>query len=172
MLALRRNNMKLLLSISLVFFLTSHVYASGPTYPKQYRNPTKEELSSEWRKADPEKYATIAADFNGDGLVDGAFLLVDENHKKLDLVVVLINKNFSETWIKLQSMDYTAFKYQGITLVEPTTVSVYKIDTTEETKQPVSLKFNAIKSFSSEGSSSIFTWDSSEKQFQQNWLSK
>lgn len=164
--------MQLLLSISLFFFLTNQVYASGPTYPKQYRNPTKEELSSEWRKADQEKYATIAADFNGDGLVDGAFLLVDENHKKLDLMVVLINNDFPETWIKLQSMDYAAFKYQGVALVEPTTVSVYESDTAEETKRPVILRFNSIKSFSTEGSSSIFTWDSSEKQFQQNWLSK
>ena len=164
--------MKLLLSVLLALFLTSHVYASGPTYPKQYRNPTKEELSSEWRKAVPEKYATVTADFNGDKLVDGAFLVVDDKNKKIVVIVALYNKNSSYTWIELQTMDYEVLNYQGISSIEPTTVSVYKGDTTEETKHSITLKYNSIKSFSSEGSSSIFTWDSSEKRFQQHWLTK
>jgi hypothetical protein len=164
--------MKLLLSVLLAIFFTSHVYASGPIYPEQYRNPTKEELSSEWRKADSEKYATIAADFNGDDLVDSAFLLVEDKNKKLVLLAALCNKNSSYKWMKLQTMDYSALNYQGISLVEHTTVSIYKSNTTEETKRSMTLKLNSIKSFSSEGSSSIFTWDPSKKQFQQYWLTK
>jgi hypothetical protein len=164
--------MKLLLLAFLVVSLTSHVYPSGPTYPKKYRNPTKEELSSEWRKEDPNEYVTVASDFNGDGLVDSAFLLVDDKKKELILLVALYNENSSYTWIELQTMNYAALNYQGIALVEPTTVSVYKSDITEETKQSMTLKFNSIKSFSSEGSSSIFAWDSSKKQFQQHWLTK
>jgi hypothetical protein len=164
--------MKLLLSVLLAIFLSSHVYANGPSYPEQYRNLTEEELSSEWRKADSEKYTKIVADFNGDGLVDGAFLLVDDKNKKLVLLAALCDNNSSYKWIELQTMDYAALNYQGISLVKPTTVAVYKGDITKETKQPVTLNFNSIKSFSSEGSSSIFTWDSSKKQFQQYWLTK
>ena len=164
--------MKILLPVLLVIFLASPVYASGPTLPKQYRIPTNEELSAEWRKGDPDECAKLAADFNGDGLVDGAFLVVDKNHKKLVLMVVLINKNLSETWLEIQAMDYAALKYQGIALVEPSTVSVYKGDATDETKHSMTLKLNSIKSFSPEGPSSIFTWDSSKMQFQQHWLTK
>jgi hypothetical protein len=164
--------MKPFLSVLLIVCLASPVYASGPTLPKQYRMPTDVELSGVWRMGDSDKFATVAADFNGDGLVDGAFLVVDEKHKKLVLMVVLINKDFTETWLKLQTMDYAALKYQGIALVKPSTVSVYKGEATENTKHPMTLKFNSIKSFSSEGSSSIFSWDASKKQFQQHWLTK
>lgn len=156
----------------MVIFFANPVYASGPTLPKQYRIPTNEVLSAEWRKGAPDEYATVAADFNGDGLVDGAFLVVDENHKKIVLMVVLISKNLSETWLELQAMGYAALKYQGIALVDPSNVSVYKGDLADETKHSMTLKFNSIKSFSSEGPSSIFTWDRSKMQFQQHWLTK
>jgi hypothetical protein len=164
--------MKLWPSILLFFLITNSVYASGPTLPKQYRFPTEEELSAEWRKGDADKYATIAADFNGDGLVDGAFLVVDEKHKKLVLMIVLINKDFSETWLKLQSMDLAALKYQGIALIRPSTVTVYKGEAVENNKQAKTLKFNSIKSFSSEGPSSVFFWNPSKQRFHQLWLTK
>jgi hypothetical protein len=164
--------MKLFLSVLLIVCLASPVYASGPTLPKLYRMPTEVELSGVWRKGDRDKFATVATDFNGDGLVDGAFLVVDERRKKLVLMVVLINKDFTETWLKLQTMDYAALKYHGITLVRPSTVYVYKGEATESTKHPMTLKFNSIKSFSSEGSSLIFSWDASKKQFHQHWLTK
>ena len=164
--------MKLLISVLMSILLASPVYASGPTLPKQYRMPTDEELSAEWRKEDANKYATVAADFNGDGLVDGAFLVVDKKNNKLVLMVVLINKDFTETWLKLQTMDYVALKYQGIALVKPHTVSVYKGEAFENTKHPITLQFNSIKSFSSEGPSSIFTWDASKNQFLRHWLTK
>ncbi len=164
--------MKSLLSVLLLLSLKSSIYASSPTLPKEYRLPTDAELSAGWRKGDPNKYATVASDFNGDGLVDGAFLVVDEKHKKLVLMVVLINKDFSETWLKLQTMDYTVIKYQGIALIKPSTVSVYKGEATDNAKHPMTLKFNSIKSFSSEGPSSIFSWDASKKQFQRHWLTK
>lgn len=164
--------MKLLWSVLLLVSFTSSIYASGPTLPKEYRLPTDAELSAGWRNEDPNKYATVASDFNGDGLVDGAFLVVDEKHKKLVLMVVLINKDFSETWLKLQTMDYAAIKYQGIALVKPSTVSVYKGEATDNAKHPMTLKFNSIKSFSSEGPSSIFSWDASKKKSQRHWLTK
>jgi hypothetical protein len=164
--------MKLWLSILLFLLMTNSVYSSGPTLPKQYRMPTEEELSAEWRKGDANKYATVAADFNGDGLVDGAFLVVDEKHKKLVLMVVLINKDFSETWLKLQNMDLAALKYQGIALIKPSIVTVYKGEANENSKQAKTLKFNSIKSFSSEGPSSVFFWDLSKYQFKQLWLTK
>lgn len=165
--------MKLWLSALLLLLTINSAYAGGPTLPKEYRMPTDEELSSTWRKADADKYASIAADFNGDGLVDGAFLVVDKKHKKLVLMVVLFNTDSSEkTWHELQTMDYATLKYQGIALIKPSTVSVYKGEATENTKHPITLKFNSIKSFSSEGPSSIFFWDASKKQFQRHWLTK
>ncbi|MCJ7547619.1 MAG: hypothetical protein MUP30_12500 [Deltaproteobacteria bacterium] len=164
--------MKLWLSVLSIILLASSIYASGPTLPKQYRMPTEDELSSEWRKGDSDKYASVAADFNDDGLVDGAFLVVDEKHKKLVLTVVLINKDFSETWLKLQTMDFAALKYQGIALIKPSTVSVYRGEANENTKHPITLKFNSIRSFSSEGPSSVFFWDPSKHQFQHLWLTK
>jgi hypothetical protein len=157
-----------------LFFLlmTNSVYASGPTLPNQYRMPTEEELSGEWRKGDADKYATVAADFNGDGLIDGAFLVVDEKQKKLVLMAVLINKDFSETWLKLQNMDLAALKYQGVALINPSAVTLYKGAVSENNKQAKTLKFNSIKSFSSEGPSSVFFWDSAKQRFQQFWLTK
>ena len=172
LLAPKRNEMKIFLSILLLVCLANTVSASGPTLPKQYRMPTDEELSAEWRKQDANKDAMVAADFNGDGLVDGAFLVVDKKNNKLVLMVVLINKDFTETWLELQTMDYAALKYQGIALVEPAAVFVYKDEADEYAKQPITLKFNSIKSFSSEGPSSIFLWDASKRQFQQHWLTK
>jgi hypothetical protein len=164
--------MKLWPMVLLLILLASPIYASGPTLPKQYRVPTEDELSSEWRKDAPDRYASVAADFNGDGLVDGAFLAVDEKHKKLVLMVVLFKKDSSEIWLKLQTMDYAALKYQGITLVKPSTISAYKGEATENTKHPITLKFNSIKSFSSEGPSSVFFWDQSRHQFKHLWLTK
>lgn len=155
-----------------LLLITSSSHAIGPpTLPIQYRMPTEVELSPQWRKEDPNKYASFAADFNGDELVDGAFLVVDEKQNKLVLMVVINNKDFSETWIKLQTMDIAALKYQGVALIKPSPVYVYK-DSAHDIKQPKTLKFNSIKSFSSEGPSSVFLWDESQHQFSQLWLSK
>ena len=86
---------------------------------------------------------------------------------------MLFNKfDDSETWLKLQTMDYDALKYQGIALVKPSTVSVYMGKASEDRKQPKTLNFNSIESFSSEGPSSIFFWDPSKLQFQHYWLTK
>jgi hypothetical protein len=164
--------MKKLLSILFVTFLACKSYGSGPTIPEGYRMPTNNELSDDWRKRDPGAYATVDTDFNGDGLVDGACLLVDDNRKELTLMVVLINKDFSETWLKLQAMDYAAIKYQGIALIKPSALTVYKGTGNDEEKQSMTLEFNSIKSFSSEGASSIFSWDASKRQFKQYWLTK
>jgi hypothetical protein len=167
-----RNKMKILLSVLFVTFLACNSYGSGPTLPKEYRVPTNQELSAEWRKGDPGAFATVNADFNGDGLVDGAFLIVDDSRKELVLMVSLINKDSSETWLKLQAMDYAALKYQGIALIKPSALTVYKGTGNDEEKQSMTLEFNSIKSFSSEGASSIFSWDASKRQFKQYWLTK
>lgn len=164
--------MKKLLSVLFVTFLACNSYGSWPTLPKEYRVPANQELSAEWRKGDPGAFATVDADFIGDGLVDGACLVVEDNQKELALMVVLINKDFSETWLKLQTMDYAALKYQGIALVKPSVVDVYKGTENNEEKQSITLEFNSIKLFSPEGASSIFSWDSSKKKFLQYWLTK
>jgi len=135
--------MKTLLSVLLLLVLTSSVYAGGPALPDEYRLPSEDELSSGWRTGNPDKYASIAADFNGDGLVDGCYLAVDKKQNRLVVLVALLSKGGnSEKWLKLQTLNYEVLRYQGIDLVKPATVSVYV--GRDKEKRPPSLNPGAV----------------------------
>ena len=53
--------------------------------PKGWRNPTNLEIKNEWRNKDINRYLWIEADFNGDGVMDKASLLIRTNGDGLGL---------------------------------------------------------------------------------------
>ena len=146
--------------------------ASGPVLPEKYRLLSDDELSADWRNKDAERYAAIAADLNGDGLVDGCFLAIDKKTQQLVLLVVLIgNAGNSEKWIVLATLNYTATKYMGIEAINPSTLMVYS-SIGDNMKIKKTINTYSIKFFASEGSSSLFYWNKNAKNFERLWLTK
>lgn len=50
--------------------------------PSGWGLPANSELNEEWRHKDSDRYSIVSADFNGDGMVDEAMLLVSIAEKK------------------------------------------------------------------------------------------
>lgn len=78
--------------VGLILFVSVSAYAEE--FPAGLRLPTKKELAKEpLRKKSPTKNATVTADFNGDGKLDYAFLLVGIKKHKGALAIKLSNDN-------------------------------------------------------------------------------
>ena len=160
------------LSIAIILLFSALAHASGPALPDKYRLLTDDELDAVWRLGIEGKYTTVVADFNGDRLTDGSFLAIDKKRGKLVLLAVLIGYSHGrDKWFQLETMNLEALKYMGVERIDSSTVMVYPRKR-GDTKIPKELKNPAIKLFASEGSSSIFYWDSRAKKFHRLWLAK
>lgn len=83
--------------ILLALMLLASISAYAEEFPAGLRLPTKAELAKEpGRKESPTKFATIIADFNGDGQPDYAFLLINASTRKNVLAIKLSNSNAYE----------------------------------------------------------------------------
>jgi hypothetical protein len=165
-------NMMRWLCMVFIVLLSALAHASGPALPEKYRLPTADELAAPWRSGDADTYATVLADFNGDKLVDGCFLAIENKQNKLVLLVVLVGYDRGrDKWFLLETMDLNRLQYMGVERVDPSTVMVYP-PKEDDNKIPKKLKNPAIKLFASEGSSSVFCWNGQAKGFIRLWLTK
>lgn len=146
-------------------------FAGGPVLPKEYRFIKKTELSSNWRKQDPNKYVLVVGDFNNDSLVDGAQLAIKVKTNELVLLAFLAikNKNHFE-WVELNSTNYDSIKYMGIKTIKPKEIDYYNYPDDNKTK--IKLTSDSIKYFASEGAASVFYWDNNLNKFKRIWVSK
>lgn len=164
-------NMKYLIMV-FCLLLSFPAIAGGPSIPDGYRMPNALELSSPKRDTDEYRYGMAAGDFNGDGLVDGASLLIDNDNKELTVFVFLCtDKDQVYRWYKVDSLSYFAIKFTGVRLQKPQKISYYP-DIKTEVKSELVLFNDSFELFQFEGSSSVFYYEKESDKFKRVWVRK
>lgn len=162
--------MKRILLILLFLLFSSNAFSSGPVLPEGWRTPTESELSDEWRSG-KYKQATAIGDFNGDGLIEGAFLAVSDDGKKEGLLA-FVYVNHKEKWFVLNEKDLNKTVFMGLGVYKP---GEYKVlcatdaECEQGYKKEITIKTDAFNYYRPASASSIFVWD--KEKFQRIWES-
>jgi len=144
--------------------------------PEGWRTPNNVELEDRWRNVDNNKYIKIWGDFNGDGTIDEARLLVRNNPSSLGLFAFVSQPNHSYKSYFLDEMKGNiAIHAMGIRIVAS---GIYKTAcgkgywkcSNGETPEIV-IKNEAIDYFKTESANSFFYWDSATNKFNRIWIS-
>jgi hypothetical protein len=139
------------------------------TLPSGWRKPTLAEAGGAWRKKSPTKFLVVKGDFDGDGKVDTAELLVDESAGRFALFVRLAS---TEKWHMLgEPYDVKTLDRFGIDLVKPgkyeTACGKGYDDSFCAHGEPdfLELSHAAIDFIYTESADSIFYWEPRTKTF-------
>jgi len=75
-------------------------FAASPLLPPGYRYPNENDISYDWKEFGPQHH--VEADFNGDGLLDVAWILLDEKGPGWGLFVFLGSQNAKPKVLRLE----------------------------------------------------------------------
>lgn len=140
--------------------------------PEGYHMPNEHELSLPEHNSDKYCYVMAPGDFNGDGLIDGAFLAINDDKKEVALYVFLCtDKDQVFKWYKLESFEYESIKFTCIRPMKPQTISFYP-DINDEKKEKLRIVHDSLELFQIEGSSSVFYYEPKSEKFERIWTLK
>ena len=151
---------------------TTDVLAGGPVIPDGWRLPSEKELGDEWRSGEY-KNAEVIGDFNGDGLIEGAFLAVSTDGKDEGLLA-FVYQGGKEKWFVLDKVPFNGTVFMGLDKYPP---GKYKVlcDTDAECarghKKQITLNSDSFVYYRPESASSIFVWSSAKGGFVRIWES-
>jgi hypothetical protein len=164
------------LLLLLLFLFSFHAWASEPKLPDGWRSPSEAELNDAWRDNCLNRCAWIAGDFNGDSLVEGAFLAVNEKQKVFGLLAFIyvapnkirwfiLDKNSHPSWISAMGVQLrTTGSYRVLCSNSEKSCSV-------DGKVPLQIENQSISYFKSESAESLFLWHEKKKRFIRFWES-
>jgi hypothetical protein len=142
--------------------------------PSGWRLPIKQELESSWRQKSPTKFVIVKGDFDGDGKVDLAQILINPSRRSFGLFVLLSS---SEKWELLGDGDLRSFERFGIDQVQPgryeTACGKGYGDYACANSEPdfLVLTNKAIDYIYTESSDTIFYWDKHSHKFNKALMS-
>jgi|PlaIllAssembly_1097288.scaffolds.fasta_scaffold112998_2 hypothetical protein len=137
--------------------------------PDGWRTPTKNETNQDWRNDSHHRYLEIDADFNGDGLIDKAMLLVEKNGHKMALFAFVSQGKIFKKYRLAQEDDAKWLEVMGIEVVKK---GKYKTVCGKgysgcEPGDPneLNLKYESINYFRESSTAVFFYWNDKTKQF-------
>jgi hypothetical protein len=148
--------------------------ASAQDLPQGWRLPAAEELAASQRQASPRKFAKTAADLNGDGVIDEAYLLKNEASGREGLWVLLSSgKGDGFGWVKLAESTSAADKLlvMGLDTLPPGNhaytcfFAARDCNWNAAGKARARLTDPALRYFSFSGDASFFFWSRSRQAF-------
>jgi hypothetical protein len=159
------------LGISLAMIvLTLRPAFSQDTLPDGWRKPTLAEANGDWRKDNATKFLVVKGDFDGDGQVDLAELLVGDSGSRMGLFVRLSSRN--GRWEPISESVHEFDKPLGafgIRIVHPekyeTLCGSDPSVCAPDTPKVFDLGHSAIEFFSHGRASSFFYWDQTAQRF-------
>lgn len=140
--------------------------------PKGWRITTQNELTDNVRRESPTRYSTAEGDFNGDGVMDSAFLLRRASRANEGLWVYLSQADGSFRWVKLQDYPATSGSDSGMGIASSKPgVHSYGCfcDANEcnlgKVRPKLQLRDPAIELFKIESAASMYFWSRSQEKF-------
>ena len=173
--------MKLFMKFTRIFIpafmvLITSCSSNKPPLPEGWRTLNKYEIEKTWRDVDDNKYLAVKGDFNGDGFMDEARILLSEKGSGLALFSFMKQADNTYNILLLNEMDDESLIHaMGIRKVEP---GLYKTACGKgywecEPGEPpeILIKNDAIDLFKVESANSFFYWDEHSKTFKRIWIS-
>ena len=151
-------------------------FAGDIAVPDGWRTPAGAEVEEEWRDYSPNRYLEVKADFNGDGAIDAARILVRPDGSEMALFAFICGKDGSCKEHLLASVKGAkASRRMGIDrvhkgLYKTACGKVYRECKENETPE-VEIKNDSIDLFDFTGGNSYFYWDEGKKAFERVWMS-
>ena len=122
---------------------------------------------STWRDEDPERFLRVHADFDGDGEIDTAELLVSDRSDKYALFVVMSSSGRPGPIYKIDEVDDSRMVARlGLSTVRPGTYWTVCKEIIDCDPDEVTLRFEGIKFFLFDGAEGYFFWDPDIRAFQ------
>lgn len=166
---------KLAVVVVLLITPVAFALADDMPLPNGWRMPSKLELGDDWRQKDAEKFSVAIGDFNGDGVLDRAILLVSRNGKRAGLYVFLSGNGGFKAYALDVKNSAEVLPVMGIAKVTP---GKYKTACgkgywTCKKNEPSELlvQHDAVEYFKAESTSSYFYWNGQAKSFKRVWIS-
>lgn len=150
---------------------------SKPEFPAGWKPATKSDYSDEdlsFRKNQAPNH--IEADFNGDGITDQAWILINTSKSFYGLFVFLGQKTGGHKMLTLDEHKRETEKlFMGISLLEPghykTACGKGYWECKDDETQILNLITPGINFFAFESANSVFYWNSRENEFKRIWMS-
>lgn len=141
-----------------------------------WRSPSNEELKDAWRNESENRYTIVKGDFNGDGILDEAKLLVRKDGTGFGVFAFVSQKGNSFKIYQLDEMKDAKFiQAMGIKKAAP---GSYKTacgkgywDCQKDEVPEITIKNEAIDYFKTESANSFFYWDNKANSFKRIWIS-
>lgn len=166
--------MKIYLTATMIIFLllagNVRSLAGDGLFPKGWRIPTRLETKDEWREKDVNRYLYVEADFNGDGMVDKAYLLIRDDNSELGLFAFVSQKNRSyKTFLLDRKKDTNYLRTLGISKVYPgkykTACGKGIIECAQGEAEEIVLEHYALNYFKFDSAEMYFYWDKTTAAF-------
>ena len=156
----------------LLLLITTAIYADSPTMPSEWRIPSESELGDNWREG-IHKNAAVVGDFNGDGLNDGAYLVVSSDGQWEGLLA-FISLEDKVRWYELSKSKFDVKVFMGLDWYSP---GRYKVlcetdaECEESLKKEIAIETDAFAFYRPGSASSIFVWNMEDAEFDRIWES-
>lgn len=138
--------------------------------PENWREPTNKETYQEYDGSNLN--TLISGDFNGDGLVDGATIVITKDNKNQELLTFIYDSKGSENWQVLDTLPFLGYVSMGLAKVPPRKTKVLCVTDQECAigyKKEITIKNDSINYFRPESANSIFIFKNGK--FNRVWQS-
>lgn len=144
--------------------------------PDGWRMPANDELKDAWRNESKDKFTIVKGDFNGDGIVDEAKLMVRQDGSGFGVFAFVSQNDQSfKTYLLDENKDKSLIRAMGIKKVSS---GFYKTacgkgywDCKQDEVPEINIRNEAIDYFKTESANSFFYWDSKTNNFKRIWIS-
>ncbi len=141
---------------------------SAQELPKGWHTPPTNLTGQDFRRKDANHFLVAIGDFNGDGIRDKAYLLVNKEMSKLGFFVCLTTPKGCD-WHCLEEMDIAFLDVMGIAAVKPgkyeTACGKDYWECGKEEPKTLVIKHAAIEFFKDESASSFYVYDPRKHDF-------